>query len=380
LKTSQQHTAPNLGILNDIDPEFSEQIVKNVLSILNDVYFRISYIGFDEVIPRNNPDAPVILASNHSGRAIPWDAVCFMSGLLERFDYDYRKVCQTLIVPVLSSIGVMVPFFVSNFWKKCGGVDASFANFETLMQHADTNVMLYPEGVPGIGKGFNHKYELQQLSTSFIRMSLKYNTDIVPYSTVNAEYINPFMYNSPIINRLVKYLTGIPFLPLGLLTIVLLLQPWFYYFAFPAKITFVKGERIRREDLTDKGYDELSQEEIEHIRDDVHTQMQQELDEAVHEHGQRPYEWKEFFRTAWAKRKFFPYYLPPFWTFLFSEFQVQWEKSNKVDIQYNFWTMLKLFWKRPIVIAYFIPVIGWLPILYWSYLGKHKEVNVREKE
>ncbi|MEM1327234.1 MAG: hypothetical protein AAGI23_14830 [Bacteroidota bacterium] len=367
-----------MSILNDLDAQFAEQIVKNVLSVLNDIYFRSIYIGFDKVIERNNPNAPVILASNHSGRAIPWDAVCFMSGLLEQFDYDYKKVCKTLIVPILSSMGVMVPFFVTSFWKKCGGVDATFANFETLMKYADTNVMLYPEGVPGIGKGFNHKYELQRLSTSFIRMSLKYDTDIVPYATVNAEYINPFMYNSKIVNRLVKALTGIPFLPLGLLTIMLLLQPWFYYFAFPAKMTFVKGKRIRRDKLTQKQYDELSDSEIEAIRDKVHKQMQQELTEAVQQYGKRPYEWKEFFRTAWKQRKYFPYYLPPFWTFLFSEFQVQWEKDRDVQIKYNFWTILKLFWKRPIVIAYFIPILGWLPILYWSYLGKHKEAAVSD--
>ncbi|MEM9887733.1 MAG: hypothetical protein AAF849_17695 [Bacteroidota bacterium] len=371
----QIHTTtspPQIEVLKDFDPEFSEQMVKNVLSLINEVYFRISYVGFEEAIERNNPNAPVILASNHSGRAIPWDAISFMSGLLKQFNYDYTKVCKTLIVPVLSSIGVMVPFFVAGFWKKCGGVDAKFENFESLMQYADSNVMLYPEGVPGIGKGFNHRYELQQLSTSFVRMSLKYDTDIVPFSTVNAEYINPFMYNSKIVNRLVKFLTGIPFLPLGLLTIVLLLQPWFYYFAFPAKIVFVKGKRIRRKEMSNKKYNDISQAEIEAIRDDIHGQMQQELNEAVEEYGARPYEWKELFRTFWRQRKAFPFYLPFFWVFLFSEFQVQWEKGRKVNIQYSWRTMLKLFWKRPIVIAYFIPVIGWLPILYWSYLGKHR--------
>ncbi|MEN0050860.1 MAG: hypothetical protein AAF806_27580 [Bacteroidota bacterium] len=365
--------ATSWEVLDELDIDFAQNMVENVLSLLNEIYFRIEYVGFDEPIVRNNPNAPVILVSNHSGRAIPWDAVCFMSGLLKKFEYDADRVCRTLIVPILSSIGVMIPFFVPNFWKKCGGVDARFANFEAMMQHPKANIMLYPEGVPGIGKGFNHKYELQKLSTSFVRMSLKYNTDVVPFYTVNAEYVNPFMYNVPWVNKIVKAITGIPFLPLGLLTIILLLQPWFYYFAFPAKMIFVKGDRIRRDELTNKNYEEMEQKEIEAIRDQIHTQMQQELDEAVHEHGQRPYEWKEFFRTAWQQRKYFPFYLPWCWVFLFSEFQLQWKKHGKVEIDYSWKTLLSLFWRRPIVLTYFIPVIGWLPILLWSYQGKHRE-------
>ncbi len=40
--------------------------------------------------------------------------------------------------------------------------------------------MLYPEGVPGIGKGFNRKYQLQRLATSMVRLGLQHGTDIMP--------------------------------------------------------------------------------------------------------------------------------------------------------------------------------------------------------
>lgn len=360
----------NKKIYEDFDPDYAESIVQNVMSVLNEVYFRIQFIDFDQPIERNNPDAPVILASNHSGRSIPWDAISFMSGMLKKFNYDHSRVCRTLVAPVLSRLGVMLPYFLPQFWKRCGGIDANFHNFETMMHNPDANILIYPEGIPGIGKGFNHKYQLQKLSTSFIYMSLKYKTDIVPFATINAEYINPWMYSIKPVNWVVKKLTGVPFLPIGILTIMLLLQPWFFYLAFPAKVTFVRGKRIRYKDLTDKSFEELSRKEVERIRDQVHQQMQAELDEAVKDFGKQPFKWMEFFKAAWTNFKYFPYFLPFGWPFLFSEFHLQWEKNKEVNIKYGWKMMFKLLWKRPIIWAYFIPILGWLPIIYWSKKGK----------
>ena len=364
----------NKGIYDDFDPAFTEAFVRHVMSLVNDVYFRIKYIGFEESIERNNPDAPVIIVSNHSGRSIPWDAMAFMSGLLRQFNYDASKVCRTLIVPTLSTLGPMVPYFIPNFWKKCGGIDASFHNFETMMHYPNANLMLYPEGVPGIGKGWNHKYELQAFSTSFIKMSLKYNTDIVPFATVNAEYVNPYMYNIPWVNRVMKKLFGIPFLPIGVLTL-LLLMPWAYYFTFPAKMTFVRGKRIKRTELSDKAYHEIEQEEIEAIRDEVQNQMQTELNEAVDTHGETPYNWREFFKIVWQNRKYFPYYIPVTWPFLFSEFYLQWKKGEEIKMNYSWWNLIRLIWKRPLILAYFIPILGWIPIMILSKKEAHLKEN-----
>jgi len=40
-------------------------------------------------------------------------------------------------------------------------------------------------------------------------------------------------------------LPGIPFLPLALMTVLIPLQRWLFYFAFPAKLTYVMGRRIK---------------------------------------------------------------------------------------------------------------------------------------
>jgi len=361
----------NQHIYNDFDPAFAESMVRHVFNKLNDIYFRIQYVGFDHPIQRNNPGAPVILASNHSGMALPWDAIAFMAGLLRRFDYDHTKVCRVLIAPVLSKVGVMVPYFIPNFWRKCGGIDATYFNFETMMHHPFANVLIYPEGIAGIGKGFTKRYQLQRLSTSFVRMSLKYDTDIVPFSTVNGEYVNPFMYNVPPINWVVRRLTGLPFLPMGLLTLLLLFQPWFFYYSFPAKLTYVKGKRIRRKDLSEKSFSEITEAEIINIRDEIQLQMQEELDEAVRNFGKQPFKLLEFFKTVWQKRRYFPFIFPFGWPLLFSEFHRQWEKAGEIELEFSWKMVLRLFWKKPIVLAYFIPVVGWLPIIWLA--KKHKQ-------
>ncbi len=366
----------NQHIYDDFDPAFAESFVQNVYSLLNEIYFRIQFVGFDQPIQRNNSDAPVILASNHSGMALPWDATAFMAGLLKHFDYDHTKVCRALIAPALSKVGVLIPFFVPNFWKKCGGIDATYFNFETMMHHPFANLLIYPEGIAGIGKGFSKRYQLQRLSTSFVRMSLKYDTDIVPFSTVNGEYVNPYMYNIPPINWLVRRLTGIPFLPMGLLTLLLLFQPWFLYYSFPTKLTYVKGKRIKRKDLSEKSFSEISEDEIRAIRDEIHQQMQTELDEAVRNFGKQPFKIVEFFKSVWRKRRYFPFIFPFGWPLLFSEFQRQWEKEGEVKIEFGWKMVIRLFWKKPIVLAYFVPVLGWLPIIW---LAKKRGKVLREE-
>jgi len=124
-------------------------------------------------------------------------------------------------------------------------------NFEASMNLNEGHVLIYPEGLRGIGKGFENRYELQRVSSSIVRMALKYKTDIVHFASINAEYIHPFAFRSEWLNRIGKRLLGLPFLPLTILLPLILIQPWVFYMAFPANLTFVRKSRIRWQDLTD---------------------------------------------------------------------------------------------------------------------------------
>ena len=367
----QQKLTDNEKIFNEIfDPAYAEALARNVTNLIDDVFFRSVFIGFDQPIARNNPERPVILVSNHSGMTYPWDALMFGAGLFRRMGYDFRKTVRPLAAPVLSQTPIMNPYLFNNLWKKIGGIDATYLNFETMMNYPDSNVLIFPEGIPGIGKGWNRRYELQPFATSFVRMSLKYKTDVQPFYCVNGENINPHCYSFDAINKLTRKL-GFSFFPIGLLLLILPWQPWLLYYAFPAKLTYVRGQRLRPFEWFDKPYEDVTEEEIKSIRDRIHAAMQKELNQSVAEYGQKPYEWREHFGYVLKNWRKFPFFLPWGWPLLFHEFHRKWEqnKHKDMEIDIKFPSFFRMLLRNPFCIVYFIPIIGFIPIMWRGYRG-----------
>jgi 1-acyl-sn-glycerol-3-phosphate acyltransferase len=351
------------------DREFTIGLVKNVLDPLDRCYFRSEFVGFEPYPERNNPERPLIFASNHAGMAFPWDGIIFISQLLKRNAYDFTKTVRALIAPMLSQTTLMNPFLIANFWKKAGGVEATSLNFENMMHRPEANLLVYPEGVPGIGKGFDKKYQLQRFATSFIRMSLKFKTDIIPFATVNGEYINPYAYHSETVNKLANRI-GIPFLPIGLMTVLIPFQPWLFYFGFPAKLTYVMGKRIKPYEMVDKPVDAIGEGEVRHLTEVVRQQMQRELHEAVQQYGKKPYAAREFVGVCNKNLKRFPYFLPFFWPSLFAEWERRCLAGDGEDWELNLRSGVRAFFKRPLSFAFFLPILGWIPILWRGYNNK----------
>lgn len=348
------------------DREFATNLVKDVLNPLDQCYFRSEFIGFEPFPERNHSARPLIFASNHSGMAFPWDGIIFTARLFARSNYDFTKAVRVLVAPMLLQSTLMNPFLVENFWKRVGGVAATSLNFETMMQFPESNILVYPEGVPGIGKGFDKKYQLQRFATSFIRTSLKYQTDIIPFATVNGEYINAYAYHSDAVNRLVNKI-GIPFLPIGLMTLLIPWQPWLFYFGFPAKLTYVMGKRIKPYEMIDKPLDKITEDDIRQVTARVRHQMQEELHAAVRKYGAKPYAAREFVATCRKNVKHFPFFLPCFWPSLFAEVERRQLEHDASDFKLRFWDGLRAFLKRPINFAFFLPILGWIPILWRGY-------------
>ena len=349
------------------DENFTRLLDKEILQLLDRVWFRAKLVGFAPFPERNNPDRPLLFASNHSGMAFPWDAIVALGHLFRRL--PAHDMPRPLSAPLLSKTALMNPYLVQHFWGKCGCVDATTLNFETMLYYDKYNLMLYPEGVPGIGKGFNRKYELQRLATSMLRLSLQHGTDIMPFYTINAEYLNPYAYSFEPINRLTKKI-GIPFLPLTLLLLLVLVQPWAFYLALPAQLSFVMGTRIRPTDLTTKKHDELTRDEYLALSEQIRQRMQAELDAAVRAHGQHPYRWRELWQRIKENRRYFPFFLPFAWPAMFTEFERRYVQRGERDFAMHldrpgaFWKML---WRNPLVLAYFIPLLGWIPLAIKGY-------------
>lgn len=368
---TQNDIEENKKVLNRyFDPGYSASFIKNVIGPINHHYFKCEFVGFDQLPQRNNPKRPLLYVSNHSGMAFPWDGMVFSSMVLKKENFNFKNAVRTLAAPVLSQSNLMNPFMIKNFWMINGAVDARFKNFSTMMQQSAFNILVYPEGVAGIGKGFNRKYQLQRFATSFVRMALKYRTDIIPFATVNGEYINPYVYSWPWLNKLSQKI-GIPYIPMGLHTILLLLFPWMFYFALPARLTYVLGKRIKPYELINKPFEELTEDDIKKVRDQVKDQMQKELNRAVEKFGKKKYSSGKIVGNSIRNMLILNYYCPPGWPVLFHEHHRLYTKHKGQDFTMNtgFWSGLKYLVKNPLTLAFYFPVLGWIPLLIKGYRG-----------
>lgn len=362
-----------LKLDKDFDKHYTSKLVESVLSLLQENYFRSMFVGFNPLPKRVAPDRPLIYVSNHSGMSFPWDAMIFLTGLYKLNNHQLDGIARPLVAPLLAKTKILSPFMLSNLWRKVGCLEANMINFETLLSQSNYNVMIFPEGAGGISKGFEHKYELQHMSTSFVRMAVKYKTDIIPFSTVNGEYINPNTYTSEKIDKLMQKL-GIPFMPLGGTMPWMLLQPWLMYNAFPSKLTYVMGKRIKHTELTKKAYNKVTEQEFEKMRDKVANQMQTELLDAVKAYGGKPYHLTDLAKHGFKNLSNLPYLAPSGWPLLFKEFDRQY-KEHKEDA-FKIPTGISGFFdavkKNPKVIPYFIPLLGWIPILMEAMMEAHQ--------
>ena len=347
------------------DPEYARSICMNVLDFLDKYYFRARMVGFDSLPHTETDGTPLIYAGNHSGMAFPWDALVFASTIFRRQGYSEKHPVRALVAPALSRMRVLHPFFLDNFWHRIGGVDATLHNFDALVDRPNQAVIVYPEGIEGIGKGFDHRYQLQRFSNSMIRMALKYRTDIVPVLTINGEYINPYGYRVDLINQIAQQI-GIPFVPVGPLTTLVGLFPWSFYFGLPARLTYVKGRRIRIDELTDQSYEKISQKEMRRLREVVQKHFQDELNEAVSNYGNDPYELDELKELWWENRDKLAYILPTGWPLLFQEHErlfIASKDKKSVKMDHGNLAYAYALFRNPGVLAYHMPGLGWPALL-----------------
>lgn len=354
----------NLDILYKyIDKDYLKSLSMNVLDFIDEYYFRSRFVNFETDSKRNNPEHPLIYISNHSGMSFPWDAIIFVGALFRKKGRDINNSIRALTAPALSASRYMEPFMIEEFWKRSGGVDATLENFDSMMHLPESDVLIYPEGIAGIGKGFDKRYQLQRFSSSFIRMAIKYKTDIIPVSVVNGEFTNPYSYNNDVINQLANKI-GIPYVPIGPIT-PFAINPWAFYFGLPAKLTYVKGNPIKVYEMIDKPLEKIKKVEMHHIRDSVQNIMQKELSDAVAIYGRDPFELEELGDIWRDNLDKIMYILPTGWPLLFEEHERLY-RENKVSVMdHSNESFLKALIKNPMMLYFSVPLLGWYNLLKW---------------
>ncbi len=290
----QEHRYPELrATIEPVDPidwTYLDDIRKQ--PFFNDIlrrYFRGKIVGADK-IPL---DGPLIVAPNHSGNAFPHDAVV-LDGLMWRHNgFSKRAKLRSVFSPMLAATWWMRLYTLDNWWRRCGGVDMTFSNYDRLLA-ARRKVIYYPEGVPGIGKGFTRRYQLQHYHSSFVVLAARHNAPIFPVSVVNAEWVNPTSITFKWLDR-VFHKVGLPFFPVPIVFLAFLF-PFIFYLGFPSRMVFVIGDPIDVKPLlTEAGCTDLERpgrETVKQVAERIRVYAQQQLDRAVETYGKKPYDWQ----------------------------------------------------------------------------------------
>ncbi len=306
------------------DPDFLAALDAEVFEPVLAHYFRPKLIG-SENIPQ---EGPVILAPNHSGNAFPWDGMIFDILLWRRDGRRPEAKFRSVFEKELALTWWMRPFGIDNFWRRGGGVDLTFENFHRLLAQGE-RLIYYPEGVPGIGKGFFRRYQLQRFSTSFVIQAARNRAPVLPVYIINAEWGIPLSFTIAALDRLLEKYFKVPFLPLPA-ALIAIVFPFAWYATLPTRMVYVVGEpldvaaMVREEGVEDleppnKARDGAA---FRRVADRIQQDMQERLKRHVQEHGMRPFDLGSFLKEvvrAWSNGVFWRT-LPTGWPISFVRF------------------------------------------------------------
>lgn len=276
------------------DADCARALMEEVVTPLNRNWFRGAIMGGTHLPTQG----PAILAANHSGNCLPYDAIFLDSMLWARDGYAPERKVRTVFEQALTARWWMRLFGIDNLWRRAGGVDMTYDNFDRLLARGD-RVLYFPEGVPGIGKGFQNRYKLQPYHTSFVAMAAKHRLPVHPLYVVNGEWVMPFHFTIKPLDWVFQKVWSVPFFPLpaGLLAIVF---PFLWYLALPAKMVVVAGEPIDVVGmLRDEGIhiaEGIPRPALQRVAERIRRDMQGELDRLVPIHGEHPYRFGDLWR------------------------------------------------------------------------------------
>lgn len=164
---------------------------------LHDSWFRVTAHG-REHIPR---EGAVILAANHSG-TLPFDAAMLWADVVLEVGRVPRPVGD-VFVPAMP--------FVGTLFARAGMVGGSRGNVRALLREGEM-LMVFPEGVPGIGKPFSERYRLQAWRVGHAELAIRHRAPVVPVAIVGAEEQMPQVAR---MERLGRWM-GLPYVPVPL--------------------------------------------------------------------------------------------------------------------------------------------------------------------
>lgn len=160
-------------------------------------YFRVQAYGVERV----PTEGPVMLVANHAGQ-IPLDGM--MIGAAMFLEPREPRIVRSMVERWVPSLP-----FVSTFFSRVGQILGLPDNCRRLLA-SDEAILVFPEGVKGISKTFDKRYQLQDFGYGFMRLAIENHTPIVPVAVIGSEEQAPAIYNW----RSLGKLFGMPAFPI----------------------------------------------------------------------------------------------------------------------------------------------------------------------
>jgi 1-acyl-sn-glycerol-3-phosphate acyltransferase len=85
--------------------------------------------------------------------------------------------------------------WIGTFFSRGGMVGGSRGNARALLE-AGNLLMIFPEGVPGIIKGWDKRYQLQTFRVGHAELAIRHGAPIVPVGIIGAEEQLPELFSS----------------------------------------------------------------------------------------------------------------------------------------------------------------------------------------
>lgn len=182
-------------------------------------YFRVKSFGIENVPARGR----AMLVGNHSG-GIPVDGGMVLASLM--LDHEPPRLGHGMVEKFVADVP-----FLSYWWDRVG-------QFTGLPEHAlgllerDRVLVVFPEGVRGVGKLAQDGYELERFGTGFLRLALKTRTPVVPFAFVGGVEAMPTVGHLERVARALR----VPYIPI---------TPYLLPLPLPLRCVIVYGAPMR---------------------------------------------------------------------------------------------------------------------------------------
>jgi 1-acyl-sn-glycerol-3-phosphate acyltransferase len=241
-----------------LDPETAKTSAALLHWLYRD-YFRVETTGLESL-----PKGRCLVYANHSGQ-IPIDGL--LLGMALYFDANPSRIARGMVERWAPSLP-----FISSLLSRLGTVVGDPVNARALL-NSDQCILVFPEGLRGIGKSITKRYELQKFGTGFVRLALETQTPIVPAAVIGCEEAYPGIAHLHKLAKMINapYIPITPFFPfLGVFGMIPL----------PTKVTIRFGQPI-----IFKGDPEAPERELAPLVETARAALKKEIDEGLRIRG-----------------------------------------------------------------------------------------------